>query len=350
MTNSETLSLCTHCYKHIPAKIFVENNAVWIRKTCPDHGTETFLVEKDADFYLNYNYPKRDLQKFYNAVCLDITNRCNLACPHCYQLPDNYSSDPSIEQILDQVNVMPRQHAVVLMGAEPTVRDDLPELIQRINFISNRHIIILTNGVRLSKIDYISQFDKFDNVYFTFGLNHPDYQGPKVREKQIAGLENCLIHGLPIKNISYTLESFDQLEYCLQEIQQFNSDKGYCDMYRIRVGTDIGRCPDHEKMFMSELVSRSEQISNNMGWSFVPRPDKGIRAHYPVEINGVMVKLIQWPDLRTIDLNETQTESWADMLPGYPTSPLVHQVLLRDRLVNKAMPLLDIVPEKYRMM
>ena len=347
--NNSTMSLCVHCYRHIPAKVFVEDGSVWIEKTCLEHGTERYLVEKDADFYLNYKYPERDLQKFYNAVCLDITNRCNLACPHCYQLPDNHSSDPTIEHICDQVKAMPPQHAVVLMGAEPTVRDDLPELIHRINEFGERPIIILTNGVRLAKIDYISQFDDFDNVYFTFGLNHPDYQGPKVREKQIAGLENCLIHDLPIKNISYTLESFDQLEYCLQEIQQFNTEKNYCDMYRIRVGTDIGRCPDHEKMFMSELVSRSKEIANRMGWSFEPRPDKGIRAHYPVEINGVMIKLIQWPDLKTIDLEETQTESWADMLPGYPVSPLVHQVLLRDQLVNNNQPLLDTVPEKYRM-
>lgn len=349
MIVSDTLSLCTQCYKHVPAKIFVENDAVWIEKTCEEHGTEKYLVEKDADFYLNYQYPQRDLQEFYNAVCLDITNRCNLACPHCYQLPDNHSSDPTIENILTQVESMPAQHAVVLMGAEPTVRDDLPELIQRINAVGERPVIILTNGVRLAKLDYVSQFDKFNNVYFTFGLNHPDYQGPKVREKQMLGLENCVAHGLPIKNISYTLESFDQLEYCLQEIQQFDREKNYCDMYRIRVGTDIGRCPDHEKMFMSELVSRSKDIAERRGWSFVPRLDKGIRAHYPVEINGVMVKLIQWPDVKTIDLEETQTESWADMLPGYPVSPLVHQVLLRDRLVNNNLPLLDIVPEKYRM-
>ena len=348
-TISNTISLCVECHKHIPAKIFEQDGSVWIEKTCEDHGEQRYLVEKNAEFYRNYNYPQRDLQEFYNAVCFDITNRCNLACPHCYQLPNNHSSDPRIEEIISRIKLLPDDKAVVLMGAEPTVRDDLPELITKINKVRNTPVIVLTNGVRLARIDYISQFERFDNVYFTFGLNHPDYQGPKVREKQIAGLENCVAHGLPIKNISYTLEGFDQLEYCLEEIQRFNREKNYCDLYRIRVGTDIGRCPDHEKMFMSELVSRAEQISNNKRWSFVPRPDKGIRAHYPVEINGVMVKLIQWPDVKTIDLEETQTESWADMLPGYPVSPLVHQVLLRDRLVNNNLPLLDTVPYKYRM-
>lgn len=347
--NHSTTSLCVHCYKHIPAKTFIENGSVYIEKTCAEHGTERYLVEPDAEFYLGYKYPSRNIQEFFDAVCLDITNRCNLACPHCYQIPDNYSKDPSIDSILNQISSWKRQLPVVLMGAEPTVRKDLPELITGINNIKKRPIIILTNGVNLSRIDYITQFEKFDNVYWTIGLNHPDYQGHTVRKKQEQGLDNLKIHNMNIKNISYTLEGFDQLEYCLKEIQEFSEKKDYCKMYRIRVGTDIGRCPDHEKMFMSNLVKKTQEICKTQGWSFNPRPDLGIRAHYPVEINNVLVKLIQWPDVKTLDLEETQTESWADMLPGYPISPLVHQVLLRDKLVNNNSSLLDTVPKNYRM-
>jgi hypothetical protein len=235
------------------------------------------------------------------------------------------------------------------MGAEPTIRTDLTELIEAINEIAVRPIMILTNGVRLAKLDYAKQFIKFNNVYFTFGLNHPNYQGLSVREKQQKGIDNCQALGLLIKNISYTIEGFHQLEYCLNEIQKFNKEKQYCNMYRIRVGTNIGRSPDQEKMFMSNLVACSKQISEKNNWSFNPIHSSGIRAHYPVEINGVLVKLIQWPDVTTLDLEEIQTESWADMLLGYPPSPLVHQVILRDQLINNNIPLLDVIEEKYRM-
>lgn len=348
--NKHTLSLCQHCYRHIPASTFVELGSVWITKTCPEHGTETHLVEKDAEFYMEYQYPRRDLQKFYDAVCLDITNRCNLTCPHCYQMPDNFSKDESINSILNRVKQWPKQLSVVLMGAEPTVRHDLSELIKGLNAIAYRPIIILTNGVRLASKEYAEQFCQFDNVFFTIGLNHPDYQGRVIRAKQEKALENLKELNLPIKNISYTLEGYHQLEYCLEEIQRFNNERQYCSMYRIRVGTDIGRCPDQDKMFMSELVKKSREISELKSWSFLPRPEKGIRAHYPVEINNILVKLIQWPDAKTIDFEEVQTESWADMLPGVPIAPLVHQVLLRDRLINNNLPLLDSIPEKYTML
>lgn len=347
--NKHTLSLCQHCHRHVPASTYVELGSVWITKTCPEHGTETHLIEPDAEFYLGYQYPKRNLQEFFDAVCLDITNRCNLTCPHCYQMPDNFSRDESIDSILDRVKKWSRQPSVVLMGAEPTVRHDLPELIESLNTIAYRPVIILTNGVRLARKDYAEQFSRFDNVFFTIGLNHPDYQGHAVRAKQEMALKNLKELNLPIKNISYTLEGYDQLEYCLEEIQRFNNEDRYCSMYRIRVGTDIGRCPEQDKMFMSELVKKTKEIVIRKGWSFNPRPDQGIRAHYPVEINGVMIKLIQWPDAKTIDLEETQTESWADMLPGRSISPLVHQVLLRDRLVNNNLPLLDDTPDQYVM-
>lgn len=347
--NDSTTSLCTVCYRHVPAQVFIENGSVYIEKICPEHGQEKYLVEPDAEFYTNYKYPKRNIQDFFDAVCLDITNRCNLNCPHCYQIPDNKSQDTSITSIIDQIKKWPKQKAVVLMGAEPTVRNDLIELIEEINQIAVRPIIILTNGVNLSRIEYAKQFTKFDNVYFTFGLNHPNYQGLVVRSKQEHALENCKALNLPVKNISYTLEGFHQLEYCLKEIQEFNKEKQYCKMYRIRVGTDIGRCPDQDQMFMSNLVKQAQEIAKTNNWSFVPRPDLGIRAHYPVEINGVLVKLIQWPNVTTLDLEEIQTESWADMLPGYPPSPLVHQVILRDQLVNNSTSLFDIVEKKYRM-
>jgi hypothetical protein len=74
----------------------------------------------------------------------------------------------------------------------------------------------------------------------------------------------------------------------------------------------------------------------------------GNRTHYAVRINGIEHKFIKWCDVRTIDLEEVQSESWASIVPGKPMSPLLHQVILRDQAVNKGQMLLDTVPEKYR--
>lgn len=341
----DTTSICEHCYRHVPAVCFERDGSIWLSKTCPEHGNAEYLVEPNADFYINYKYPIPE----NHTYCLDITNRCNLNCPHCYQIPDNMSTDPTIENILDIIKSWDDDgYNIALMGAEPTARKDLPELCKAIESLpgKSRPIMVLTNGVYLSNYEYTEKFASMKNVLWTIGLNHPEYQGIVVREKQMRGIKNCLDLGMKIKNISYTLENISQLEYCLEEIQEFGTK--ICNQYRIRVGTDIGRHPGEEKIYLSELVDRVKEICDKKGWNYEYDPTNGIRVHYPLLINGILVKIIQWPDVRTIDLEEDQTESWADMLPGQPVSPLVHQVILRDGAVNKGLPLLDTIPKKYQ--
>lgn len=345
MYNVATTSVCEHCYRHVPANRFEKDGSIWLGKTCKVHGYSEYLVEPDAEFYINYKYPKPP----NTTYCIDITNRCNLNCPHCYQIPDNLSKDPSIDYILSMIKGWADDgYAIALMGAEPTVRKDLPVLIKAIQALPGkpRSIMILTNGVNLADIEYASQFTDFKNLIWTIGLNHPDYQGHTVRRKQIQGIKNCTTLGLRIKNVSYTLETLDQMEYCLEEIQEFGNS--ICQQYRIRCGADIGRCADDTKIFLSQLVADVKAICDKKGWSYKHDPNYGIRAHYALIINGLLVKIIQWPDAKTLDLEEDQTESWADMLPGKPISPLVHQVILRDGAVNKGLMLYDTVPEKYR--
>jgi hypothetical protein len=332
----DTLGICEHCYRHVPAIRFLRNGSIYIGKTCPVHGYVEHLVEPDADFYTSYEYTRRALESYF----LEITNHCNLACPHCYQEPDNTTADPSIDYILSLIDSWPDDgYSVALVGAEPTTRKDLPDLIRAINNMNKKHrnVMILTNGVYLSNYEYAKRFTEFDYLQWTVGLNHPEYQGHTVRRKQMEGIKNCTDLKLPIKNVSYTLETVDQLEYCLDEIQEFGDS--ICSQYRIRCGADIGRYPGGPKIYMSQLVNEVKSISRAKGWSFSHNNGAGNRSHYAAIINNLPIKIIQWPDVRTIDLGEVQTEAIADILPGKPPSPLVHQVILRDAMINKKMML-----------
>ena len=258
------------------------------------------------------------------------------------------SKDKDINYFLEIIKSWPDNgYPVALCGAEPTVRKDLPEFIQAIQSLPGkpRGIMILTNGVRLSELDYVKQFKDFKNVIWTIGLNHSDYQGEAVREKQMIGIENMKRLGLPIKNVSYTLENLNQLEDCLEEIHLFGT--AICDQYRIRCGADIGRYTGDDKVYLSELINHIKSICEKRGWVFEYEPGSGNRSHYPALIDGIRVKIIQWPDVKTIDLREVQTETLSDIIPGKPPSPLVHQVILRDGSVNKGLPLFDTIPEDY---
>jgi organic radical activating enzyme len=340
----DTLSICEHCYRHVPAVRFLRDNQIWLGKTCKVHGYSEHLVEPDSEFYLNYNYERKALLSYF----VEVTNHCNLQCPHCYQEPDNTQVDPSIDYLLGLIQSWPDNgYPVALVGAEPTTRKDLPELISRIHNLpgKKRQIMILTNGVYMSDKDYCEKFRGIPDIMWTIGLNHPDYQGRTVRRKQMEGIRNMLDCGLRIKNVSYTLESLDQMEYCLKEIQEFGLS--ICEQYRIRCGANIGRFPGGPKLYLSELIKECKRISEQNNWQVTEKPLHGNRAHYPLTVNGILIKIIQWPDATTLDLSEIQTEAIADILPGKPPSPLVHQVLLRDAHINKKMPLYDTIPQEY---
>lgn len=343
---ADTLSVCEKCYRHISAVRFERDGAIWLSKECPEHGSVEHLIEPDAEFYYSFGYEKHHIQSYL----IETTNRCNLACPHCYQMPDNASKDPSIDALIDIIKSWPDDgFSVALCGAEPTARKDLPELIRAIKALTGkpRRVMILTNGVYLSKREYAEQFVGIDDLMWTMGLNHPTYQGSTVREKQMQAIENMRILGLHLKNISYTLYDLTQLEYCLKEIQDL---KNQCEQFRIRVGADIGRTPwDHRKVYLSQLVTEVEKYCKKHKWNIV-RDHEYLhtnKAHYSTLIDGIRVKIIQWPDATTLDLSEMQTESWAQIVPGIPVSPLVHQVILRDGAINKGLPLLDTIPQEW---
>jgi hypothetical protein len=348
MNISETISLCETCYRHIPAERFERGGAMILGKRCPKHGYQEAVLDTNAEFYLSQKYQRRTPSSYW----LDITNRCNLDCPHCYQMPDNNSKDPDIEYLLMQVKSWPDDGLpVALVGAEPTVRKDLPELVKEIQALPGkpRTVIIVTNGVYLAKIDYAKRFEGIPNLKWTFGLNHPDYNGGQIRAKQMTGLENCVKLGLDIKTLTYTLGSLDQLPDVMREMQRFAFMK-VCTNARIQVGVNIGRVPEDNppELFLSELVEAAKAYSNTRGWEWQENEIDGNRTHFAVSINGVDHKFIKWCDVKTIDLEEVQSEAWANIVPGKPMSTLLHQVILRDQAINKGLPLYDTIPEKYR--
>jgi hypothetical protein len=135
----------------------------------------------------------------------------------------------------------------------------------------------------------------------------------------------------------------------MEEVQKWNT-LGICNNARIQVGVDIGRVPeDHgPELYLSDLVKAAKKLSDSKNWTWEVDNVQGNRTHYLVKVNGIEHRFIKWVDVKTIDFDETYSEAWADMIPSKPKSPLLHQVILRDRAINEGQLLFDTLPEKYR--
>ena len=88
----------------------------------------------------------------WQKTCCFLTRRCNLKCRGCNVINHQTSAELSTRQWCDAFDIMKDRGVgfIVLFGGEPTLRDDLPDMISHLNSISMPHTII-TNGSRLLK-------------------------------------------------------------------------------------------------------------------------------------------------------------------------------------------------------
>ena len=92
---------------------------------------------------------------------LELTRGCNNRCLHCYnawrapelQYPESDQEEMSTEEIKQAIITLPKQlsiSTVILSGGEPTLRSDLPEII---DFLGSQGLAaqIITNGTNLTE-------------------------------------------------------------------------------------------------------------------------------------------------------------------------------------------------------
>ncbi|MDH5795414.1 MAG: radical SAM protein, partial [Candidatus Bathyarchaeota archaeon] len=156
----ETKSLCPECLKVLDATLFEEDNTVYIKKECPEHGFFRDVYWSDYGQYERvkaFEYIGGGLENprtetrlgcpYDCGVCpqhrshtvlsiVDVTNRCNLRCPVCFATAGTtgYVYEPSKDQIKEMfVNLRSNRpvpvDALQFSGGEPTIREDLPELV-----------------------------------------------------------------------------------------------------------------------------------------------------------------------------------------------------------------------------
>ena len=189
-----TKSLCPEDLGVLDAELWEDNGQVIMRKSCPEHGDfedvywsdyqEYLRAEKFRDHGTGLHHPRQSKlgcpldcglcqnhQTHTILLIMEITQRCNLRCPICFARAgvDDDTHDLSLDQIrsileyTQQNNYPLRVRGVGNSGGEPTLRDDLPEIIQMEKDLGFDYVLIMTNGLRLAKdLDYFKRLRDLD--------------------------------------------------------------------------------------------------------------------------------------------------------------------------------------------
>ncbi len=244
----QTKSLCPECLKVIDATVYEEDGKVYMRKTCPEHGEFQDLYWSDYEQYVRVekfryvgdglNNPRTETvngcpydcgicpnHKSHTALAIiDVTNRCNLRCPVCFAnaAAAGYVYEPTKEQIRGMLENLRRNDpvpatALQFSGGEPTVREDLFELIRMAKELGFRHVEVNTNGLRLAEsVEYCRglreagmstvylQFDGLTpEVYkFTRGRDLLDVKMRAIENLRKAGVKSIVLVVTLIKGVN----------------------------------------------------------------------------------------------------------------------------------------------------
>ena len=167
-TVRHTQSVCPVCLARLPADIVRDGQDYFLTKTCPEHGQFSAVVWRgDVPAFESWGaYTPPDapapgcpdacglcgdhLRKTCCAL-VEVTDRCNLACPVCFAESGPDGAEPSVGALYDIFRQLADNGRtfVQLSGGEPTVRDDLPEIVAAAKRAGCENIQLNSNGLRL---------------------------------------------------------------------------------------------------------------------------------------------------------------------------------------------------------
>lgn len=177
-----THSVCPLCGELIDAAILEEDGRIIMEKTCALHGQFRDVYWSDSAMYskfskfsrigcglLNPNVNLNSDCPFQCGLCtshktgtilanIDVTNRCNMSCPVCFANArvSGRIYEPEMEQIRSMMTMLRDQKpvpcfAVQFSGGEPTVREDLPEIVEMARDLGFVQIQVATNGIKFAQ-------------------------------------------------------------------------------------------------------------------------------------------------------------------------------------------------------
>lgn len=232
-----TKSLCPTCLELVDAKIVFQDEKVWMLKHCKTHGDSRSMIADDVEYYKqirNYNKQSEVPLKFNTKVhygcpydcglctdheqhsCLsivEVTDRCNLACPTCYaSSAPNYGRHRTLEEIEKMFDVIVANEGepdvVQISGGEPTVHPQFFEIMDIAKSKPIKHLMLNTNGIRIAKdisfVEKLASYMPDFEIYLQFDSFKPEVL-EKLRGEDLTEIRKKAIENLNQFNLSTTL-------------------------------------------------------------------------------------------------------------------------------------------------
>ena len=224
----KTRSLCPVCMKNTEAVLLkdTQTGAVYMEKTCPEHGDFSVPLWRgrvDFDKWTKGAEKLKDSEgencprdcglcdKHRQGTCCvvyEVTKRCDLKCRFCFADGGQDTEDKPLSVIKEEIKDIVRlagSPTIQISGGEPTLRDDLPDIVRCAKEQGCSFVQLNSNGLRISEDEaFVQRLAKagVDYVFMQFDGFRPEtyeyLRGSDLLEKKKAAIKTCDRYGIGV--------------------------------------------------------------------------------------------------------------------------------------------------------
>lgn len=317
----KTRSVCPRCLKNIPAMLVREGEAVFMEKTCPEHGDFKTLIWRGRTDFESWRGAADALLPGEGEHCpqdcgscaehrqgsccvlLEVTRRCNLKCRFCFA--GEGEPEPTLEELKSSVDKIfsNGRPLIQLSGGEPTLRDDLPELVSYIKSRGGKYVQLNSNGLRLAEDEaYVRRLAEagLSFVFMQFdGVTDDVYEvlrGRPLLETKLRAIESCGRHRIGVTLVPTVVRGVNEQQIgdiIKLAVSLSPNVRGVHFQPVSYFGRYPARPDDDERYTLDELVAAISAQSGISEEALVPsrcdHPACGLHSSFVVDFDGTLM-------------------------------------------------------------
>lgn len=323
---SVTKSVCPECLATIPAYRIKRGDRIMLSKECQEHGPFEVLIWSGLPAYETWggrNIPTYPAVPFIaggkdcpracglcpehrQPTCctlLEVTGRCNLRCSFCFaDAGHTVQKDPDIATIktwYERLLEAGGPYVVQLSGGEPTLRDDLPEIIAVGRSLGFDFIQLNTNGLRLAGDPaYVGMLKEagLGCVFLQFdGMADEVYtamRGRPLLDIKLAAVEQCATRGIGVVLVPTLVRGINMhhvgpiIDYAIEHVPAVRGVHFQPVSY---FGRYPGGPPDGERITIPEIIREIELQTGGRIKTRNIKPSRGQNSYCSFNGNFVLM-------------------------------------------------------------
>lgn len=273
----------------------------------------------------------------FDALMVDVTHRCNMECANCY-LPNRDIPDMDVKKLYQLIDKLPKKTFIRLIGAEPTMREDIFDIIKNIKNMGH-HVSLTTNGLKLHKSEYVSKLKKSGLRLVLLSMNGADddevykiVDNGKYSSLKMKALDNLISNNFIVNTGTIVLKNIN--EHCIK--RQYEIFTRYQTkvkpVLRFRTMAPLGRYMGNEYSYELEEFKSVVCSQLNVTDRYINNNLKNVKNSFTgliFEMPHAYIRLVDW-SVDDDGVPDKGNESRGRITEDFMISPFFEHVKLNE--------------------